>query len=129
MSVNSSSDNNTPPAHPLKYLTPKSTAKGEAVFDEAWQAEALAMADLLIQAGLISATEWAATLGANLQQLQRDESDTIESYYQGVLAALEQVLTTNELLAEPAIQQREEDWKTAYRTTPHGKPVTLVRSV
>jgi hypothetical protein len=33
-------------------------------FDEPWQAEALALSMALVQAGLFSSAEWAASLGA-----------------------------------------------------------------
>lgn len=94
------------------------------VFAEQWQAETLAMADLLIQNGQVDAKVWAQTLGEQLQHWQA-EDDSAENYYQAVLAALQVVLRDNELLAEPEITQRQGDWEKAYLSTPHGEPVVL----
>ena len=50
------------------------------VFAEQWQAEALAMADLLIQDGRVDAKVWAQTLGEQLTHWQAEE-DSAENYY------------------------------------------------
>ena len=94
------------------------------VFAEQWQAEALAMADLLIQNGQLDAGIWAQTLGEQLREWQA-EDDSAENYYQAVLAALQVVLREGELLAEPEIAQRQGEWEKAYLATPHGEPVVL----
>ena len=40
----------------------------QKVFDEPWQALALALADTMVKAGLFSVTQWAEALGAELKQ-------------------------------------------------------------
>ena len=53
-------------------LQPLKSVDGDAAFDEAWQAEALAIADSLVQSGLFSAADWSQTLGAALRQAEVD---------------------------------------------------------
>ena len=48
-------------------LGPLKRMDGDPVFDEAWQAQALAMANRLIEAGLFTGKEWAKALGAELK--------------------------------------------------------------
>ena len=46
-------------------------------FEEPWQAQALALADSLVQAGRFSATDWAAALGTALGEAEaRGAPDT-----------------------------------------------------
>ncbi|MGB1254439.1 MAG: hypothetical protein ACPG51_01195 [Thiolinea sp.] len=107
-------------------LTPEQEEGAAPIFSEQWQAEALAMVDLLIQGGGLNAAEWARLLGVQLRRYQIDAAtDTSENYYQAVLAALEVALQQNNLLSEPELQQRKSDWEQAYLSTPHGKPVML----
>ena len=101
-------------------LSPLASRDDEPLFSEAWQAQALAMADTLLRAGAISAGEWADALGAAV----RMQDDTREGYYRAVLAALETTLASTGL--SPAdISERRDAWADAYRQTPHGQPVTL----
>ena len=44
-------------------LKPLASVDGEPAFAEAWQAEALAIADTLVQNGLFSAGDWSEALG------------------------------------------------------------------
>ncbi len=107
--------------------TPESCVAAGPVFAEQWQAEALAMADLLMQSGQVDAQVWAQTLGAQLAHWQAQE-DSVEHYYQAVLAALQVVLRDNTLLAEPEIARRQHEWERAYLSTPHGEPVMLKKA-
>ena len=103
------------PDDPLKPRDP--------VFDEAWQAQVLAIADTLVQAGRFSATDWADTLGAELRAAQAGgQPDTTETYYLAALAALEKLATT-----ATDLTSRKEEWARAYLHTPHGDPVLLTR--
>ena len=52
---------------PDEPLGPLKRKDGDPVFDEPWQAQALAMADSLVQEGTLSASDWAATLGAEIR--------------------------------------------------------------
>ena len=114
----------TPSDTSNSVLQPLPSGADQPVFDEQWQAQALAMADLLIQSGQIEATDWSLTLGKYLKQWQ-SEADNMTSYYRAVLAALAELINQQKLLSMDQIAQREEDWKTAYLSTPHGQPVKL----
>lgn len=95
-------------------------------FDEAWQAQALAMADAMVKAGHFSATEWAEALGAELAAAEaRGEADTLQTYYQAVLRALEALTASRAGISRTEQDQRRADWEAAYLRTPHGKPVVL----
>mgnify|MGYP003674677518 FL=1 len=108
------------PDDPLKPRDP--------VFDEAWQAQVLAIADTLVQAGRFSATDWADTLGAELRAAQAGgQPDTTETYYLAALAALEKLTTKATDLTPSDLTSRKEEWTRAYLHTPHGDPVLLTR--
>ena len=97
---------------------------GEPAFDEPWQAETLALADLLVQRGLISPALWAEALGAEIAA-RKAAPDDRETYYCTVLAALERLLEENGAVARAELDERERQWQRAYLRTPHGQPVEL----
>lgn len=97
---------------------------GEPVFGEPWHAQTLAIADLLIQRGVISPARWAETLGAEIAALKA-ASDDRETYYRAALAALERVLMENGAVNRAELDEREQQWERAYLRTPHGRPVEL----
>lgn len=101
-------------------LGPLVRRDGEAVFDEAWQAQALAMADCLVQVQVFSAGDWAEALGAAV----REQDDTTEGYYRAVLSALERLLDRG-ALPGAEVEARRDAWARAYESTPHGEPVEL----
>ena len=98
-----------------------------APFEEPWQAQALALADTLVKSGPLTPAAWAEALGTALREAEATGApDTLATYYDAVLTALERV-------TEPAVTPadratRRAAWEAAYRRTPHGKPVTLPRS-
>ena len=98
----------------------------EIPFREPWQAQALATAFGLQEAGVITATEWSAALGDAIRRAQeagdRDEGDT---YYHHVLDALETLLRDKGLVGTSELSARRAEWEAAYRRTPHGQPVEL----
>lgn len=102
---------------------------GEPVFSEQWHAEVIAVVDLLIADGKIDAQIWSETLGEELRRhgSAEDASDTDEAYYAAFLRALERILETSRFAMRVEIDKREDDWREAYLSTPHGKPVTLIR--
>lgn len=102
-------------------LAPLARRDGDPVFEEAWQAQALAMADCMVRAGAFSADDWAAALGRAV----RAEDDTTAGYYRAVLAALETLLDSGGTLPAPQVTRRRDAWARAYETTPHGHPVEL----
>ncbi len=98
----------------------------EPTFNEAWQAQVLAIAQNLIATGAIAADDWSNALGAALCELQVDaKSDTVENYYQAALNTLETLLQANCGISKDVMDQCKSDWTRAYETTPHGQPVKL----
>lgn len=107
-------------------ITPLVRLDDQPTFNEAWQAQVLAIAQNLIDEGAITANDWSNTLGAALRNRQVDtETDTVESYYQAALETLETVLQINCGISEGAMLKRKADWTRAYENTPHGMPVEL----
>ncbi len=107
-------------------ITPLPRLDDEPTFNEAWQAQVLAIAQNLVAQGTIAADDWSNALGAALRELQVDaESDTVENYYQAALNALETVLQVNCGVSKQVMDQRKSDWTRAYETTPHGQSVKL----
>jgi nitrile hydratase accessory protein len=101
-------------------------APPEDVFAEPWQAQALAMANLLIKNGHITANDWANALGAALKSAEASGApDTVETYYLSVLKALEQVTARDIGVTETDRADRRAAWEAAYKRTPHGDPVEL----
>ena len=99
-------------------------------FEEPWQAEALALSTALIQAGRISASEWAAAPGSAIKRAQAaGDPDDGSTYYQHVLDALETLVVEKALATRDALAARKEAWRAAYASTPHGQPVQLPRPV
>lgn len=92
-------------------------------FEEAWQAQTLAIADTMVQAGHFSAEDWAQALGQELAQT--DLPDTLNSYFLCALAALEKLAARHAILTPLELSARKAEWVEAYEKTPHGAPVTL----
>jgi nitrile hydratase accessory protein len=96
------------------------------VFDEAWQAQALALADAMVKAGHFTQTHWAEALGAALSEAEaRNEPDTLATYYTAVVSALEKLSAELAGISAAELNQRRADWEAAYHRTPHGMPVEL----
>ncbi len=113
---------------PEQALGPLRRKDGDPVFDEPWQAQALAMADELVRAGVFSAADWAQALGAELQHRHgAGTPDTSETYYRAVLSALEQLLDKGGAVSSRDLSARRDAWERAYLSTPHGRPITLDR--
>ena len=107
-------------------LKPLASVDGDPVFDEAWQAQALAIADTLVQNGLFSASEWSQALGDELAAAAADNaSDNQETYYACVLNALEKLVARHSEIDREAMLGKRKDWEQAYLSTPHGQPVML----
>ena len=107
-------------------LKPLADVDGVAAFNEPWQAEALALADSLVNQGMFSATVWSDTLGQALKESKhRNEKDSQENYYLCVLRALEKLVTSYSEIDRQSMDARRKDWEKAYLSTPHGQPVYL----
>lgn len=99
---------------------------GEPVFSEQWHAQVIAVVELLIAEGKIDSEEWSQTLGAELdRRVSKSAADTDANYYIAFLSALEQILDRSQFAVQAEVDKRESDWREAYLSTPHGKPVTL----
>lgn len=95
-------------------------------FTEIWHAQVLAMADELINANWFSAQNWAQSLGAELQAADaRGEPDSEDTYFLCALTALEGLCRDKGGVSKDTLKKRVSAWETAYRSTPHGQPVTL----
>jgi nitrile hydratase accessory protein len=107
-------------------LQPIRRAESEPLFAEPWEAQVLALAVALQQAGAFTAVEWADTLGAAIKRSQAaGDPDDGSTYYRHVLAALEQLVHDKGIASFDVLAARKTDWVAAYERTPHGKPVDL----
>ncbi len=95
------------------------------VFAEPWQAQAFALTLKLHQDGHFTWGEWADMLADEIRRAQAaGDPDDGSTYYRHWLAALERLAVTKRLATESALAKCKNDWELAYKTTPHGKPVT-----
>jgi nitrile hydratase accessory protein len=95
-------------------------------FDEPWQAQAYALAQVLIETGRISPSQWAKAFAAGLREAAgQGKPDSSDTYYATLSETLQRVLVAAGRVEEATIQQRIDDWRAAYRRTPHGNPVRL----
>ncbi len=109
-------------------LGPLARRDGEPVFDEPWQAQALAAAYALAENGLFTRQAWSETLGAELRRAEdAGAPDTAETYYRAVVTALERLVAESGAASTEALAERREAWRQAYLDTPHGQPVELSR--
>lgn len=98
----------------------------DKVFNEAWHAQTLALADTMIKAGHFSASQWASTLGVALKAAETDgKPDNAETYYHCAINALEELVNNNTPIDQELLKNRKQAWETAYLQTPHGEPVKL----
>jgi nitrile hydratase accessory protein len=111
---------------PEDSLGPLQRKDGDPTFDEPWQAQSLAIADRLVDAGVVTATAWAEALGFEIQSAARaGAADNADTYYRAVLGAVEKLLRQIEIIGRAELDARVEAWRQAYLSTPHGKPVEL----
>jgi nitrile hydratase accessory protein len=96
------------------------------VFAEPWEAQAFALTLKLHEAGHFTWSEWAATLGAEIEAARsRGDPDLGDTYYHHWLAALERLATEKGLVRGGDLGARKAAWKRAFLNTPHGKPILL----
>ena len=111
-----------PDARPAPLRDPA----GDPAFDEAWQAQALGIADLLVERGVIDAAEWADALGASLRSKDSTaRPDSLDTYYRAVLNALQTLLARSGGAPADEVGRTADTWRRAYLNTPHGQPVEL----
>ncbi len=105
---------------------PLAARDGEAPFTEAWQAQVIALAARLVEAGHIAAADWSEALGAALREAEAaGADDSQETYYRAALTALERLGAAGGLVAGADLEARVSAWRRAYHKTPHGEPVRL----
>lgn len=96
------------------------------VFDEPWQADAFAITQALLEAGVVTGAEWMSALSKSISAHQRDgDPDVGDTYYEHWLAAIEAVCAAKGLASKDELGARAEQWRRAYLSTPHGEPVEL----
>jgi nitrile hydratase accessory protein len=99
---------------------------GEPVFGEPWQAQAMAMAQLLMAEGLLTPSDWAEVLGEEVRKAEAaGGADTTETYYVAVISSLERLLVSASRVSREELARRKKEWEHAYERTPLGEPVTL----
>lgn len=95
-------------------------------FDAPWHAEVFALTVHLNEAGVISWPEWTAHFGRALAAAgTQKDLDGAQDYYLVWLDALAQLLVLKGHADGGTLSRLAEDWASAYRQTPHGKPVCL----
>jgi nitrile hydratase accessory protein len=98
------------------------------IFAEAWQAQAFAMTMELARQGRFTWSEWAATLGAEIEAAQaRGDADLGDTYYHHWLAALERLVAAKNLLSAGELASRKKAWRDAAAHTVVGRPIVLPR--
>ena len=98
------------------------------VFSEPWEAHAFAIAVKLSEMGLLKWSEWSDALAEEIKKAKEQELlDFGNTYYQFWLSALETILLDKNILKKSDLKSRIEQWRSAYLSTPHGKPVKLVK--
>ncbi|MEL6915511.1 MAG: nitrile hydratase accessory protein [Pseudomonadota bacterium] len=98
--------------------------EAERPFDAPWQAQAFALAVALQEAGVVSAGDWARTLGAALAGETRSGN---EAYWKAWLRALEALLGAREIAGGEEISGLAAAWQEAARATSYGEVIALPR--
>ena len=100
----------------------------EPVFLEPWHAEVFSLAVALNRKGVFTWSEWVEVFSAALREIPADAGESAEAtYYRRWLAALERLVAHRKLASSEEMAARKEEWRRAYRRTPHGQPVALER--
>ena len=101
-------------------------AQDGPIFNEPWEAQAFALAVRLSEAGWFTWAEWSAILSQEITAAQaRGDPDLGSTYYRHWLNALERICVAKGLVGCEDMRRRTEEWRRAYRHTPHGQPVEL----
>jgi len=98
-----------------------------SVFNHPWEALAFGLVLALHKQGAFSWPEWSTTLAEVISNAQtKGETDLGDTYYQHWLQALEIIVEEKALTDSKELSTRVEQWRNAYLSTPHGKPVELI---
>ena len=100
-------------------------------FDAPWHAEVFALAVHLNEGGYFDWPEWAGRFGENLAAAKTAKIGVVEGldgsddYYQIWLKTLIELMQEKGLVDAKMLASIKAQWREAYLTTPHGKPVHL----
>lgn len=105
-----------------------------AVFDEPWQASIFALVVALHDRGVFTWSDWNRVLVQVIAE--QDAAGGACASFQGArgdgarhpedwVRALERLLAEGAVVTPDEVTGAAEAWAHAYRTTPHGRPVTL----
>ena len=100
-------------------------------FDAPWHAEVFALAVHLNEGGYFDWPEWAGRFGENLAAAKTAKIGVVEGldgsddYYQIWLQTLTELMQEKGLVDAKMLASIKAQWREAYLTTPHGKPVHL----
>ena len=97
------------------------------VFPAPWAARAFALAVALNGRGVFAWDEWSEALGAAIARAAGSADADPEGYWRAWLAALEEMLMRKEIAADAELLALRDAWRRAAETTPHGKPIELLR--
>lgn len=99
------------------------------VFNAPWEAQAFAMAVELHRRGVFTWREWADALAEEIAHaVEHGDHDDGSHYYERWLAALEKLVAAKNVVREDDMARRVDEWDSAARATPHGKPIQLRRN-
>lgn len=99
---------------------------GRPVFADSWEAQAFALANLLIEKGFLTRAQWVAIFSQEIKAARgRGDPDRGDTYFQHWMAALERIMVERELISQPALQEQELLWLRAVENTPHGVAIAL----
>ncbi len=100
------------------------------LFNEPWEAAALALSIAPKKSGHFTSAEWLETLDAEINAAQnRTDPDEDPAYFLHALSALERLVSRKVLASQEIPLDRRQKWEDAFRNTPHGQPVVLPKDV
>ena len=100
----------------------------QPIFAEPWEAHAFAITVKLSEKGLFKWSEWSDALTEEIKIAKEPGNpDFGNTYYQFWLSALETILLDKKILKKSDLKSRIEKWRSSYLSTPHGKPVKLLK--
>jgi len=100
-------------------------------FDAPWHAEVFALAVHLNEGGYFDWPEWAGRFGENLAAAKTAKIGVVEGldgsddYYEIWLQTLTELMQEKGLVDAKMLASIKAQWREAYLTTPHGRPVHL----
>ncbi|WP_168208270.1 nitrile hydratase accessory protein [Agrobacterium sp. T29] len=96
------------------------------VFAEPWQGQIFAMTIALNEAGKFNWSDWVAVFSRHRKtSASTGLPDTVMTYYDDWLNALEEITDTLALVTHDECRIYKHAWEHATHRTPHGKPIIL----